>query len=176
MNLSHTLSAQRLRWLIAGLVILSTILFVAGIVIERGGETHTNAATHEESSEAESHTETETAEGAEGGASAEAEEASENILGVNPEEPWVVTTVALGWVLLLGIALRFGGWTLAALALVAAIAAIFDAREVIHQVGQSNGLVATLAAIVTAAHIAVSLLAFYTFRTWSRISSEHPSA
>lgn len=159
MNLSHTLSAQRLRWLIAGLVILSTILFVAGIAIERGGETHTDAVPHEESSEAESHP--------------EAEAASENILGVNPEEPWVVTTVALGWVLLLGIALRFGGWALAGLALAAGIAAIFDAREVIHQVGQSNGLVATLAAIVTAAHIAVSLLALYTFLAGSRVS---PSA
>lgn len=168
MNLSHTLTAQRLRWLIAGLVILSTILFVAGIAIERGNETHTDAATHEESSEAESHPEMETAE--------EAEWASENILGVNSEEPWVVTIVALGWVLLLGIALRFGGWTLAALALVAAIAAIFDAREVIHQVGQSHWLVATLAATVTVAHGAVSLLALYTFLAWSRMSREHQPA
>ncbi|MGH2616627.1 MAG: hypothetical protein ACRDJC_15425 [Thermomicrobiales bacterium] len=168
------------------LLVLATIIFVIGITAERSlaGETaetrqsESAAATSDEVSEepasegAENHEEGEEAERTsevgvqvasepEGGEAEEhADEASETILGVNPESTTAVAA-AVAISLLLAAALWFWG-TPAVLVIAAGFALLFaalDVREVLHQVNESRGGLAAVALVAAALHVGVAIVA-----------------
>ncbi|MEP6774703.1 MAG: hypothetical protein ABJA50_03830 [Chloroflexota bacterium] len=182
-----------LRLLLAVLIVLSTGLFVLGVVVEHNGNgasgentesvilTGSNtptAAIPQQSGE--TGTSGESGENAEAHAGEQAqatvvphqeageagvaknegiESNSETVLGINLENPWIVAAFAVGWLVLL-IALFLLGRIARILILVAASASvIFDIAEIAHQIGRSNTLVATIAVLVAAAHLALALLA-----------------
>lgn len=164
------------RWTTA-LLILSALLFAAAIVAERGGEAravaqisapaavtpgegeagHDEAAEHAEAApmaavqtEPPGHDET-------------AEHGGELFLGIDLENPvlvWGFVVVSL----LLAAVLRLGRPALVAAAVLAAVAAALDAREVLLQLVRSNGAVAGLASLTAIAHVAVVLVAIIAWR------------
>lgn len=169
------------------LLVLATIVVLAGITAERSvaGETaetrqaESAAATSNEVSEnpssegAENHDEDAEAEEANEASSVpvasepegeeaeeHADEASETILGVNPESSGTVAA-AVVISLLLAAALWFWG-TPAIVVIAAGFALLFtalDVREVLHQINESRGGLAAVALVAAALHVAVAITA-----------------
>ena len=171
--------------LIATLIVISTLLFIIGVTIERMGGEGDETAAHQEGVEThveEAHSEQEGEEGQETHeqeesaseateSHVEAEEThqegeghQETVLGVNIESPWVLTVIVLGWLILAVALLRFGGWVLAVVIIAAAAATLFDIGEVLLQINEGNGGVAILATLVAVTHAAVAVLAFLALR------------
>jgi hypothetical protein len=163
--------------LIATLIVISTLLFITGVTIERMGGDGGETAAHQEGVETHSEQEGEEAHEHEEGTSesaeshVEAEEVhqeeeghQETILGINIESPWVLTVIVLGWFVLVVALLRFGGWVLAVVMIAAIAATIFDIGEVLLQLNERNSGVAILAALVAVAHAATAVLAFLALR------------
>jgi Flp pilus assembly protein TadB len=154
----------RLRRILAILILVSAVLFAIGAAIERNNhnsETKQHAAASGESS-GETHTES----GGEGGstethaATETHKESSEKIFGINPEAKGLVAAAVAA-----GVVLAVAVWfTNAALILVGAIAfglvfAVFDVRELIHQVNESRAGLVVIAAVLAVIHLAVAVAA-----------------
>lgn len=151
--------------LIASLMMVSLLLFVAGVAFERNstagqeGREVPCVQQHEGSGE--------TGEGSEGGGehgtaacTQHAGEAqSETVLGVNIEDPRLVGAIALGWLALVVGLFRFGRLALQLVTLAAGAQLIFDAAEVARQIGIGHSGIAALAALVGIGHAAVVALA-----------------
>jgi hypothetical protein len=157
------------RGLLAALIVAATALFVAGVSIERNStDEHTEPAAATETKQAEethvegeagghseaeeSHGENaaseETADGAEG------EEASEEILGVDPESTPLVVLAVIASLGLAAAVIRAPRWApllwLVAIAMVAFAA--LDLREVFHQIDENREGLALLAGAVAILH------------------------
>jgi hypothetical protein len=147
-------------------------LFVIGIALERAGpsgDVHTSAppaATAAAATPAETGNESaETHPQATGSAPATGAQ-GEAAFGYNLENPWLVGAFALVSLALAAALLRFG-WPALLLAFVfGAGAAVLDLREVLTQLGRGNLLVASVAGLVAAAHVAVAVLAIV---AWARL-------
>lgn len=159
------LTVSRLRWALVALLATSTVLFAAGVIAERSDSdphTGTESAAHaEEPGEAE-------------GAHAEAGESEEDerLLGIDLEStPLVVLAVLAGLGLAVLAATRFGQprWFLLAVAVIAFVWAVFDVREVAHQLGESNTGIALVAIVVAVLHLATAAVG-------ARLARESPSA
>src|SRR5262245_55264887 len=151
-----------LRKLLVSLIVLSTIAFTVGTLIERS-----NADTHRETGhEQPGHVETgEEGEGSEepassGGESGESA-SDEELFGIDPE------STALLIVAILVSALLAAGcwfrpewrWLLGLTALAMAAFAVLDAREVVHQFDESRTGLGVLAAVVAVLHAAAAIAA-----------------
>jgi hypothetical protein len=156
-----TLLRGALVLLLAG----SAVLFFVGSTIERNHRHHeAPAAETAPASSTESGSET----GAESsGKSSEAHsepvhaEAGVRILGVNTES-LTLSIVAVVLSLLLAAGVWLGAWAKLVLVAVAGFGLVFaagDGREVVHQVGESNGGLAAVAAVLIALHVGTALLA-----------------
>ncbi len=168
---SKSLSRNTLR-LIAGLILLSTVLFVVGIAAERSGlgtaavsaPAESGAgAVHPESGEGSAEM-----EAAEGTAKSESETAhatgvpaEESLLGISTENPWIVAAVVLGWLLLIAALYRFGVWVVGVILVAAIGSLLLDIGEVVRQLGAGNNLIALLAVLVTLAHAALAIVCGY---------------
>ncbi len=160
---------QKLR-LIVDLIAVSTVLYGVGVVAERQSEAaEGTGADQQESSD--------TPESGEAGEAAEAYretgpqevgetgEEEETILGINPEAPWAVAAVVIGWLVLAAGLLRFRSRVVVlVVALGAAASAAFDALEVLKQVRRANSTVAILAALVALGHAAIVVLSVLVLR------------
>lgn len=165
---------QNILRLLIGLMIISTILFVVGLTLERAGEAGEGAGAHneaeepqqsenaearEEGEEAEEHEENSEA-GQAGEASGVVEEAhSETILGIDLESPTLVMAAVVVWLILTVALWRFGSRLLIPIIIVALATALFDGLEVVTQINRGNIGLAALAALITILHIAVAYLA-----------------
>jgi hypothetical protein len=136
-----TLSAARL-WLIVGLIILSTGLFVIGSVIER----NQGAGAHPEAEEM---------PGMHEGAGSH----PESVWGIGTDSPWLVGAVVLVWLVLTVALLRYGQRALPVIILAAVLAIIWDVREVMAQVSNSNTSITTIASAVALTHATVAIMA-----------------
>ena len=88
-------------------------------------------------------------------------ESGVTILGVNTES-LALTVVAVVASLLLALLVWLGRWPRLVLLGVAAFGLVFaagDGRELVHQLDESNGGLAAIAAVLIALHLAVSVLA-----------------
>ncbi|MBI3661196.1 hypothetical protein HY230_12095 [Candidatus Acetothermia bacterium] len=143
-------------WLIAGLMVISTVLFIIGGMMERNpSEAGEAPGVHEEAGER-----------------AHQEPASnERVLGFNLENPWAITVVASVWFVLAAGLFRWGQRLLVPVAILAAATAFVDVREVLLQLGQSRTSIALLAGIVTVAHVAVAIFALVTWGAFRRSSA-----
>jgi hypothetical protein len=144
------------------LLLLATAAFVVGVTVERNqGEdtSSSNTSTHTEAGE---HAEGEgSAEGsAEPNARSKSAQASEDLLGVNPEStPVVVLAVLLALLLAGAVWWRPFRLILAAGVLFCVGAMALDLREVAHQLDENRGGVATIAGVVAALHLLAALAA-----------------
>ncbi|MCA1731346.1 MAG: hypothetical protein LC751_18695 [Actinobacteria bacterium] len=172
--------------LIVSLIAVSTVLFVIGVVVERQSEPTEAPGTHQEASGAKegSGEVRESGEAKEGAEAREAKETKEGeivrqepgsqeasgaderqvetILGINLEATWAVVTVIIAWLVLAVGLLLFGSRFPIVLILVtvtAAAATAFDTLEVLRQLSNANGIVATIAIAVALCHAAIAVLA-----------------
>jgi hypothetical protein len=161
----------RLRAALVLLLVGSGVLFAVGSTIERHqhhAEHSSGAAGQSGESGGESGSEGTGGEsGAENGATESpkhAESSGESgvtILGVNTES-LALTVVAVVASLLLALLVWLGRWPRLVLLGVAAFGLVFaagDGRELVHQLDESNGGLAAIAAVLIALHLAVSVLA-----------------
>lgn len=174
MDKSTGASQARLRR-IAALMVLSTVLFVAGVLVEHSSGSSSapapvsqSAATPApEGSEAREAQERQTAaapqESAEG--TPAHEEAEQNrVFGIDVEAPWFTAGVVIGTLLLIAALFVVGHPVLLLVLLVSLIAALFDAREVAYQFGQVHYGIAVLALAVVATRLATAVLAWLALR------------
>ena len=155
------------RWLIAtiGLILLSTILFLTGLMMEHssgvagpptsspqgvnasqdpdGGRDETPSFTLQ-------HDSTNTEHGNIFG---------ETIFGINLENPWLVGIFVLVWLVLAVALLRLGRIAWVALMVVAIGSGVLDVGEVRRQLIAAHTTLATFAILVTLAHVALAVLA-----------------
>jgi hypothetical protein len=140
-------------WLIAGLLIISAVLFVAGTTLERRQhEASEGTFEHEESEEAEENH--------------AAEEGQEAFLGINLENPWLIAATVFASFLLAGLLFRWQRPTLALVILIATAMALLDIRELLFQLERANVVIAILAGIIALAHAGTAVLAGLTL--WNR--------
>jgi hypothetical protein len=139
---------------LAGLMVLSTTLFVAGVALERSssdsGDTHApapqvaptlpaGAEAPEGSEEREAQERQEAAaaashESAEGTPAHEAAEQN-RVFGIDVESPWIITGMVILTLLLIAALFLLGEPVLPLVVLVAVVATVFDLREVGYQLG-----------------------------------------
>jgi hypothetical protein len=157
------------RWL-AVLIVLSAGLFAVGASIERNksGESGHNEAKAAEPSPAESGGETHSESGGETHAKSGGEahsESSEDIFGINPESTGLVIAAVVAAVLLAA-AVWLSALPLLLLGVMAfgLVFAVFDVREVVHQVNESREGLVVIAAVLAVIHLSVSALAVLVWR------------
>jgi hypothetical protein len=149
----------RLR--LPALIAVATLLFAIGVAAEPADEHHDGGA----GTEATEHVAGEEGESAEVHAAEDGAgdgDESEDLLGVDVEStPLVIVAVAVSLLLALAAYLRPGSRPLLFVIAVAMIAfAALDIREVVHQIDESNGGVAAIAAVVAVLHLAASGVAW----------------
>jgi hypothetical protein len=168
-----------LRGGLVALLIGSAILFLIGSTIERNHRHHDSpAATSTEVSGGETAKSGESGETGETGgesskpiethAEASHGEAGAKILGINPES-LALSIVAVVLSVLLAFAVWLGRWSRLVLLAVIGFGLVFaagDARELVHQLDESNNGLATVAAILIVLHLGVAALAAALL--WSR--------
>lgn len=163
-----TWTDNRLRLVVALLLVVSAAVFAVGTAIEhsRRGDLDEAAvsAVSPSGSGGEAEHADEDAEGAAQVGESVADEAvdaehSEEIAGIDPES-WQLAGLAIlvSLALAAGVYWRQGRWFLAALGLGILFAAA-DARELVHQLDESNTAVAAIAAILAVLHLLVALTA-----------------
>jgi hypothetical protein len=188
-TIDRTLRAKSLNRLLAGMIVVSAGLFAVGAAIERnksgegghmeaqtaqpsapenGGETSSEGGggeTHSESGETSSQSNTGETHS----------ESSEEIFGINPESTGLVIAAIVAAVLL-AVAVWFSPIPLVLLAVIAfgLVFAVFDVREVVHQVNESRAGLVVIAAVLALIHLAVAALAAVVWRsptTRSRVAA-----
>src|SRR5258708_24408267 len=161
--------ARRMLVLITSLIVVSTALFVTGVVIERsGGTALATTSSHQDTAKAPT-TSQDSDGGHEGSPSSPSQRvpagqehvgvADAMVFGLDLENPWFVGAFVLVWLVLIAALVRLGRIAWLALLLVAIVAAVLDGGEVARKVGEANATVATFAVLVAAAQLAPSVLA-----------------
>jgi len=159
-----------LRKMLVSLIVLSTVAFGVGVILERlsGEPAHegssTEAPAHEGGGEA---VEGSGEEGAGGEVAAPVSEGSgepngeETVVGIDPEStPLVVFAIVASLLLAAGCWFRPGWqWLLVVTAFATAAFAVLDFRELIHQLDESNTGLAFVAGAVAVLHVAASVTA-----------------
>lgn len=157
----------KLRWLLVGLIVLSTVLFLTGVAIEKSGRQEATPTSTQQQGTPTSASSGDPDGGHEGSsteptAPAEPNQTAlpaETILGVDIEAPWFLAFFVVVWVVL-GVALfRFGRLAVLSLLLVAGAALILDGGEVVHQIKEANITIAIFAVLVAAIHLVIAVLA-----------------
>ncbi len=151
--------------LIIGLIVLSTGLFVIGVVIEHtGGGTNVVVPLAGTRPQAPSTTQDpdrgqESTSNSPSSSKVQAVPEQETVFGLPLENPWFVSAFVLWWLVLAAALIRFGRITLPVVFLVAVVAIVLDVGEVMRQIGEAKGLVAAFAVLVAVAHLALAVLA-----------------
>ncbi len=157
--------ARKMLVLIVGLIVVATALFVIGVIIERSGSGAPAAASttqgqtstgsqdadrgHESTSSTQKSPTVQAHEGLQ----------SETVFGLDLENPWFVTAFVLIWLVFIAALVRFGRIALPAVLLIAIVATVLDGGEVVRQIGEAKSLLASIAVLVTVAHVALAVLA-----------------
>jgi Flp pilus assembly protein TadB len=155
------LSKQRI--LVALLLSAAAVVFAIGVALERSQPDHHDEPTTqgERLNATEGSEEREAAERRERTQTAESSESNtEELFGVNTESTALVVAAVAVSLLLAAAVLAVRSAVIVPLIVVVALgAAVFDVREVVHQIDESRSGVATLAALTAALHFLTVLLA-----------------
>lgn len=166
---SHRPVSRMLLTFIVSLIVLSTALFVTGVVIERsGGAAPVVTSSHRDAAQTPV-TSGDPDGGHEGTPSSNSQQvpapqvhtvgADEKVFGLDLENPWFVGSFVLAWLALIVALVRLGRIAWLVLLLLAIVAAALDVGEVIRKVAEANTVVATFAVLVAAAHVTLAALA-----------------
>lgn len=152
-----------LRKVLVSLIVLSTIAFVVGSLLERSSaETHGSESGVEQPGDADEGEEVEgTGESTAPAGESSEESSDEQVFGIDPESTGVLL-VAVVVSLLLAAGCWFRPewrWLLVVTALAMAVFAVLDLRELIHQVDESNAGLAVVAGAVAILHGAAAVAA-----------------
>ena len=188
---AHTLS-RATTLLLAGLMVLSTVLFLVGVSLERNTaanrDTHASApqvaptavsaAEAPEGSEEREAQERQQAAAAASQESAEGTEAHEQAeqngaFGLDLESPAVLVGVVVSTLLLIAGLFVIGARVLPLVVLVALVATVFDVREIVFQLGQAHFAIAALAVGIVISRLATALIAWRGWRDGRQ--QGHPS-
>ena len=164
--------------LIVGLIVLSTGLFVTGVVIEHNGGS-TSAAVSPTPGQAPSATQDpdrghESTGSSPSSPEVQAAPEQETVFGLPLENPWFVAAFVLGWLVLAAALIRFGRITLPVVLLVALVVMVFDVGEVMRQIGEAKSMVAAFAVLVAVAHLALAILALLVLSRSTRRKTIQP--
>ncbi len=170
--------ARKMLVLIIGLIVLSTGLFVTGVVIERSGG-GTSAAISSTAGQVPSTTQDpdgghESTSSSPSSPKVQAAPAKETVFGLDLENPWFVAAFTLGWLVLAAALIRFGRITLPVVLLVVVVAMVLDVGEVMRQIGEAKSLVAAFAVLVAVAHLALAVLALLVLTRSTRRNTVQP--
>jgi len=185
MTVSHavqTLSRTKRLWIVA-LMVLSSVLFVAGVVVERSSGSgsaptpasqSTVATALPEGSAAREAQEVPTAAAQTNEEGSPVHEAAEQnrVFGIDVEAPWFIAIVVIGMLLLIAVLFVVGYRALLLVLLVSLVAALFDGREVVYQLGQAPYGIAVLALGVVVSRLATAIVAWLARREGQH--SVHP--
>lgn len=156
------MNSTTLRRAIAGLLLVGAALFTIGAIVERdrGESTHTDAVNE---NQADHEAATEAARQASNESAASSESSGEGtVFGVDVESTRTIAAAIVGSLALaasiLVVRRRFVFLIVGGFAFAFAFATL-DVAEVVHQVGREAAGLATLAALVAAAHLAAGVLA-----------------
>lgn len=163
--IKHRARTSSLQRVTAALLVISAVLFVIGIGLERAspaGDVHTEAppvatqttATHVENGNESAETQPQAT-----GSAPTTEAQGETTFGFNLENPWLVAAFALVSLALAAAVLRSGWPPLLLAVLFGAGTAVLDGQEVLTQLGRGNSLIAGVAVLVAVAHVAVAVVA-----------------
>ncbi len=150
------------------LIVLSTALFVTGVVIERGGAMSVPTSSHQDARPPANtsqdpdggHDETPSTSSQKGPASPEyGSVVAETVFGLDLENPWVVGAFVVVWLVLVMALVRLGRIAWVALLLATIGAVVLDVGEVGRQLAEANTIVATFAVLVVLTHVAIAVLA-----------------
>jgi len=164
--------------LIIGLIVLSTGLFVIGVVIEHTGG-GTSAAVSPTPAQAPSISQDpdqghESTSNSPSSSKLQAVPEQETVFGLPLENPWFVSAFVLWWLLLAAALIRFGRITLAVVFLVAVLAFVLDVGEVMRQIGEAKSLLAAFALLVAVTHLALAVLALFVLTRSLRRNTVQP--
>ena len=165
--------------LMVGLIMLSTALFVTGILIEHNGGS-TSAAGSTTSGQTPSTSQDpdgghESTSGSPSSPKVQEVPKQENVFGIDLENPWFVSVFVLAWLVLAAALIRFGRITLPIVLLVAVVVIVLNLGEVMRQISEGKSLVATLAVLVALAHMALSILALLVLSRSTRRNTVQPT-
>src|SRR3954465_6385206 len=163
------------RRTLAVLIAAAAAALVVGVALERDARTHealrtsgetapvrhaAESGSGSEAGETGESTESGTVSGAPPRGERVREEASERLLGVDPESTGVLAIAVVVSLVLAALVWRGAApWLLALVALVMAVFAALDIREVVHQIDESRTGLTLLAVLVAALHLAAAALA-----------------
>lgn len=154
--------SRRMLVLTISLIVISTLLLITGVIIERSGvavPAPTASQQHTTQGSNPSHD----ADGGHEGTTPTAvshESVPDAVLfGLDLENPWVVGAFAFIWLVLIAALLRFGRIAFLAILLAAIITTVLDVGEVLRKAGEANTLVPTFAVLVAVAHLALVAVA-----------------
>lgn len=192
----NSLPRTTLMW-IMGLIVLSTVLFGIGIMLERQTETVSPTDNHDNTTSveqpalatgegAESHGEVsgQQAEGSaenseihnansEGTESVGEAAHPETVLGINIENPGLIAAAIIGWIVL-AVALLGVGFPTLLLIIPAALAmTVFDGLEIVTQLNRGNNGLALIALCIALLHVAL-LIASVTAYNQHRRANTNP--
>lgn len=163
----HGVITGRLRWLIVGVMALSTVLFLTGVAIEQSGSGSAATVTREQQT-GQTPTNSGDPDGGHEGSSpsspsqaatTQAAAPAETVLGLDIEAPGFLVAFLLVWLVLGAALFRFVRPALIALLLVAMATVILDGAEVVHQGQEAHTTLLTLAVVVALTHLVIAALA-----------------
>jgi len=170
--------------IIVTVILLSTALFVVGVLIERspttlvptpGSKTPPTSVSSADPDGGHECTASGSAEPAPRGAPPIGG-SNERVFGLDLESPWLVGAFVLAWLLLMGALFRLGRMAWFALLVVALVTGILDVGEIARKVGEANTTVAIFAVVVAVAHVSLAALADLVLVRGRRGSALLPSA
>ena len=153
-------AGKGLRGVLAGLLVVSAVLFAFGSAVERSRSHEVAPAASPSVSEGqttETGGETTGETGGETASAHTAEAGSETLFGVNPESTGlVVVAVVLALLLAAAVWLRASRPVLLVTVVFGVVFAAFDIREALHQSNESRAGLVALAVGLAAIHLAIS--------------------
>jgi len=174
---SRRLISPRLLTLIVTVILLSTVLFVVGVLIERRPTTLVPTSSSNQKALA-SVSSGDPDGGHEGAPYGKPETpptgnspraiSSERVFGLDLESSWFVGAFVLAWLLLTVALFRLGPMSWLMLLVVTLVIAVLDVGEVTRKMTEANTTVALIAGVVTVAHVLLAALAGLVLTRWMR--------
>lgn len=154
--------SRKILVLTISLVVISTLLFITGVIIERSGVTVSAPSTSQQQTTQGSNPSHDADGGHESTTPTDVSHGSvpdAMLFGLDLENPWVVGAFAFVWLVLIAALVRFGRSAFLAILLAAIITTVLDVGEVLRKAGEANTLVLTFAVLVAVAHLALVAVA-----------------
>jgi hypothetical protein len=175
---SRRLVSPRLLTIIVTVILLSTVLFIVGVLIERSPGTLVPSTSSQQAAPVSAVD----PDGGHEGTSSEKRETTltggsgaagrnERVFGLDLENSWFVGASVLAWLVLIMALFRLGPIVWLVLLVVASVSTALDVGEVARKLGEANTTVVLIAGVVAVAHVLLVALAGLVLIRWRRGST-----